>query len=55
MNVVRSVSIVQSSPGDLRRKRSREFSDALLQRAQYLPPEDRCLIQAIYRGGTAHS
>lgn len=34
---------------DLRRRRSRDFADVVVQRAQLLLPEDRALVCAVYR------
>lgn len=37
--------------GDLRRRRRREMIDELVERAEWLPPADRWLIDAVYREG----
>lgn len=37
--------------GDLRRRRRRELIDELVERAEWLPPGDRWLIDAVYREG----
>lgn len=37
--------------GDLRRRRRREMIDELVERAEWLPPGDRWLIDSVYREG----
>ncbi|MFG0326942.1 MAG: hypothetical protein ACF8SC_06710 [Phycisphaerales bacterium JB037] len=36
---------------DLRRRRRRDLAEAILDRASWLPPDDRALIEAVYRDG----
>lgn len=37
--------------GDLRRRRRRDMIDELVERAEWLPPGDRWLIDSVYREG----
>jgi hypothetical protein len=37
------------NPADLRRRKVRAFSELLVQRAVWLPPSDRVLVEAVYR------
>jgi len=37
---------------DLRRRRSRDLTDLIVSRAEWLAPEDRALILAVYRDGS---
>ncbi|GIK18576.1 MAG: hypothetical protein DYG93_06245 [Leptolyngbya sp. PLA2] len=36
---------------DLRRRRSREAAETMIDRARLLPPDDRALIEAVFRDG----
>ncbi|MEL7473142.1 MAG: hypothetical protein AAGK04_07480 [Planctomycetota bacterium] len=54
MSVVSFPEVIGFNPSegaDLRRRRRRELTEALLERSSRLPDEERALIEAVYREG----